>query len=203
MFCIKDFREKINMKRITLSIIGLALLFLSGLVLNAQFPASKPMAADKNLFAAESVRKSPELSAFAKKETTPKRIAARRRASKFAGKWKGILYQPDGTLRAKFNFTMRFYQKGKKISGFSRISISDAPQYYGVMRLTGTTRKNRLSFTESRVIKENLAPDSSWCIKSGKLKLTNIKGTQTLRGNWRGAATCSPGTIVLRKVSGK
>lgn len=188
------------MKRITLFAVGLSLLLLNGSAANAQFRLSN-RAARNDLFAYKSARKISEINAFSKKETI-KRAAAVRKFPNYSGKWKGTLYQPKGTLRSKFNFTARLYQKGRKVSGFSRITIIDASRYYGVMRLRGTIRGNRLSFTETRITQENLAPDSRWCIKSGKLKLSSIKGRLTLKGKWQGA-DCEPGTILLRKVSGK
>ena len=186
------------MKKITLFAVGLSLLLSGGSVSNGQSRLSKTIAARNNLFAYKSERKISEINALAK----TKRSVVRRKAPKYAGKWKGTLYQPNGTLRSKFNFTVRLYQKGQKVSGFSRITITDAPQYYGIMRLRGTIRKNRLIFTETKITQENTAPDSGWCIKSGKLKLINIKGELRLKGNWQGA-DCTPGTIVLRKVSVK
>ena len=158
---------------------------------------------DKRLPIYESSINAAELNSLTKKENRSKRKDVRKRASKYSGIWKGILYQPDGTLRAKFNFSMRLYQKGKKISGFSRIAIIGAPEYFGVMRLKGTVKKNRLSFMETETTKQNFMPDSGWCIKSGKLKLASNKGKMTLTGKWRGGENCSPGTIVLRKISRK
>jgi len=181
------------MKKVTLFAVGLSLLLLNGSVVNGQSRLSKS--------AYKSERKISEISALAKKETK-KRLAVRRKFPKYSGKWKGTLYQPNGTLRSKFNFTVRLYQKGQKISGFSRIALIDATQYYGVMRLRGTIKGNRISFAETKITQENPEPDSRWCIKSGKLKLAYIKGKLTLKGNWQGA-DCTPGTIVLRKVSGK
>jgi len=197
MFCVKDFTE--IMKRITLFTVGLSLLLLCGLAANAQFQLSETMAARQNLFAGRNIGKIAEISALVK--TKSKRAAVRRKALKFSGRWKGTLSQPDGPLRAKFKFTMRLYQKGKKVSGFSRIALIDAPQYYGIMRLRGTIEKNRLMFTETRITRENPEPDSRWCIKTGKLRLAYVKGKLTLRGNWQGS-DCSPGSIVLRMVSG-
>lgn len=189
------------MKRITLLTVGLSLLLLGGLVSNGQFQLSKTNPARKSLFTDASGRKISEINTLAKKETKSKRLAVRRKGLKYSGKWRGTLYQPEGTLRAKFRFTLRLYQKGQKVTGFSRIAMIDAPQYYGVMRLRGTIKRNRISFTETQITRENIEPDSRWCIKSGKLKLAYIKGKLTLKGNWQGA-DCSPGTIVLRKVSG-
>jgi hypothetical protein len=137
---------------------------------------------------------------FNKQETVKKRSAVRRQRSRFAGRWRGTLYQPDGTLRPKFAFTMRFYQKGARISGFSRISLQDSPQYFGVMSLKGTARKNRLSFTETKITRQNVAPDAFWCIKSGNLKLSYPQGKPVLKGNWRAPENCPSGTIVLKKV---
>jgi hypothetical protein len=188
------------MKRITLFAVGLSLLLLNGSLTNGQSRLSKTAAARNNLFVYKSERKISEINTLVKKET---RVTIQRKFPKYSGKWKGTLYQPNGTLRSKFNFMVRLYQKGRKVSGFSRITIIDAPQYFGVMRLRGTIKGNRLSFTETKIAQENTAPDSGWCIKSGKLKLINIKGKLRLKGNWRGQETCSPGTIVLRKVSGK
>jgi hypothetical protein len=196
MFCVKI------MKRITLFAFGLSLLLLNGSAVNGQSRLLNTTAARNNLFAYKSERKISEINALAKKETI-KRLAVHRKAPRYSGRWKGTLYQPDGTLRSKFNFMVRLYQKGKKVTGFSRIAITDAPQYFGVMRLRGTIKGNRLSFTETKIAQENTAPDSGWCIKSGKLKLINTKGKLRLKGNWQGTETCSPGTIVLRKVSGK
>lgn len=185
------------MKRIALFAVGLSLLLLNGSAVNGQSRLLKTKAARNDLFAYKSERKISEINTLAKKETKSKRSA------RYAGKWKGTLYQPNGTLRSKFNFTLKLYQKGQKVSGFSRIAIIDAPQYYGVMRLRGAIRKNRLIFTETRIMRESLEPDSRWCIKSGKLKLGSVKGKLTLKGNWQGAEDCAPGTVLLRKVSGK
>jgi hypothetical protein len=201
VFCVKDF-DKNFMKRIIVFAVGLALFLLSGSVSNGQVQTSPTLAARRNLSAYESNRNTSEFKTFTGKENKRKRFAVRRKVLKYAGKWRGILYQPDGTLRSKFNFTVRLYQKGRKISGFSRITIIGSPQYYGVMKLRGTAGRNRLSFLETKITRENPEPDSYWCIKSGKLKLVYIKGNLTLKGNWQGA-NCSPGTIVLRKVSGK
>lgn len=186
------------MKRIIIFTVGLALLLLSSILLNGQFQTSKKIAAYKKLFTYEGNRKTSELNTLTKKEAKPNRKAARKKTPNYSGRWTGKLYQPNGTLRSKFNFTLRLYQKGKKVSGFSRITIIDSPQYYGVMRLKGTIKRNRLSFTEVKISQENPEPDSRWCIKSGKLKLVYIKGKQTLKGNWRGSS-CSPGTIVLKR----
>jgi hypothetical protein len=191
------------MKLIAVSAVALSLVLLSGSASNGQFQtALKTSAAHKRIIAYESVRKTSELNPFTVKASKLKRLAARRRAPRYSGKWKGILYQPDGTLRTKFNFTVKLYRKGRKISGFSRITIIGAPQYYGVMKLRGTVRRNRLSFTETKITQENPEPDSRWCIKSGKLKANYSKGRLMLRGSWQ-ATDCTPGTIVLTKVSRK
>lgn len=189
------------MKKITLFAVGLSLLLLNGSVSNGQSRLAKTIAAYQKLSVYESNVKTSEISVL-NKETKTKRLAVRRKVPKYSGKWKGMLYQPNGTLRSKFKFTAWIYQKGRKVSGFSRITIIDAPQYYGVMKLRGTIKRHRLSFMEIGITRENPEPGSRWCIKSGKLKLVYIKGKLTLKGNWQGA-DCTPGTIVLRKVSGK
>ncbi|HEY0460247.1 MAG TPA: hypothetical protein VGC97_14000 [Pyrinomonadaceae bacterium] len=180
------------MKRITAFAVGVFLLLLSALV------------ADGHLSAYKGNAKKAEFNAFPKKENKakPSSPSARRKIGKYSGKWKGTLYQPDGTLRAKFGFAMRLYQKGKTVSGFSRITVIDSPQYYGVMRLKGTVKKNRLLFREVKITQENIETDQRWCIKSGNLKLTYIKGKLTLKGKWK-APSCPAGTIVLRRVSVK
>jgi len=178
------------MKRITAFAVAVILLLLSALV------------ADGHLSAYEGNGKKAEFNAFPKKEIKAKHSVGRRKAGKYSGKWKGTLYQPDGTLRAKFGFTMRLYQKGKTVSGFSRITVIDSPQYYGVMRLKGTVKKNRLLFREVKITQENIEIDQRWCIKSGNLKLTYIQGKLTLKGKWH-APSCPAGTIVLRRVSVK
>jgi hypothetical protein len=179
------------MKRITLFAVG-AFLLLSGV-----------FAADGHSVSVhKSIGKISEFNFLRQKQTTGKNSAVRRKTSRFAGRWNGTLYQPNGTLRSKFAFTMRLYQKGRKISGYSWISIIDSFQYYGVMRLRGTVRKKRLSFSEIKVTRENPEANSYWCIKSGNMKLAYVKGKRTLKGNWN-APSCSPGTIVLRKVSAK
>jgi hypothetical protein len=190
------------MKQAAVLAVVIAWLLLSISVSNGQSQTSRTVAARRNLSADESSRKISEFSAYPQKENLPNRTAIRRKHPRYSGKWKGTLYQPEGTLRTKFNFTMRLYQRGRRISGFSRIAIVDSPQYFGVMRLRGAIGKNRLSFLETKITRENPAPDSRWCIKSGRLKLGFIKGRLTLKGNWQGA-DCTPGTIVLRKVSGR
>ncbi len=98
---------------------------------------------------------------------------------------------------------MTLYRKGKTVSGFSRIAIVESPENFGVMRLRGTAGGNRFSFRETKVVREKMDPDSFWCIKKGTLRLVYRNGRQELRGNWRGQEGCAPGTIVLRKVSGR
>ena len=181
------------MKRLTVFAAGVFLL-LSGV-----FAANGHSV---RLSAHKSSGKISEFKVLRQKQMQRKNSAARRKTSRFAGRWSGTLYQPNGTLRSKFAFTMRLYRKGGKISGYSWISISDLPQYYGVMRLRGTVLKKRLSFREIKITRENIAPNSFWCIKSGSLKLSYVKGKLTLKGSWN-APNCSPGTIVLRKVSAK
>jgi hypothetical protein len=191
------------MKLTAVYAVALSLLLLSGSPSNGQFQtALKTSAAHKRTIAYESGKKTSELNPFARKISKSKRKAFRRKSQRYSGKWKGILYQPAGTIQTKFNFTVRLYSRGRKITGFSRITIIDAPQYYGVMKLRGTVRRNRLSFVETKITQENPEPDSRWCIKSGKLKANYFKGRLMLRGNWQ-APDCSPGTIVLTKVSRK
>jgi hypothetical protein len=189
------------MKLTAVYAIALSLLLLNGSTANGQFQTSlKTSAAYERTIAYESGKKASELNPFTVKASKSKRFAVRRISRRLSGKWKGILYQPTGTLRTKFNFTIRLYRGGRKVTGFSRITITDAPQYYGVMNLRGTIRRNRLSFAETKITQENPEPDSRWCIKSGKLKASYIKGRLMLKGNWQ-APDCSPGTIILTKVS--
>ena len=179
------------MKRITVFAAGV-FFFLSGV-----FAAN-----GHSVSAHESSGKISELKALFQNRTQRKKSSVRRKTSRFAGRWRGTLYQPNDTLRSKFAFTMRLYQKGRKISGYSRIAITDSPQYFGVMRLRGTVRKKRLSFREIKITRENIESGSVWCIKSGRLKLSYVKGKPMLKGSWT-APNCSPGTIVLRVVNRK
>ncbi|MBS1793266.1 MAG: hypothetical protein JSS81_05400 [Acidobacteria bacterium] len=127
----------------------------------------------------------------------------RRKAGRFAGRWKGMVYQPGNASWQKYYFRMTLFQKGKTVTGFSRIAIAESPEYFGVMRLRGTAGGNRLSFRETKVVREKMAENSFWCVKSGTLRLVYRNGRPELRGNWRGQEGCAPGTIVLRKVSGR
>jgi hypothetical protein len=177
------------MKRISL-IIGL--IVLSGIAASAAPAIAKRLPAEN--------RKPLEFNSRA--ETRLKKSTVRRKTSKFSGRWTGKLYQPAGPAQQKYNFSLTLFQKGKKITGFSRIAVIGAPQYYGVMRLSGTIKGNRLVFREIKVTRDAPAPETFWCIKSGSLKLARKDGKTRLKGFWQ-AGTCSPGTIVLRKVSRK
>jgi len=125
-----------------------------------------------------------------------------RKAPNFAGRWKGKLYQPEGTAEQKYNFRMTLRQKGTRITGFSRIAVIGSPQYYGVIRLRGTLRRNRLVFREIKITQDAAAPGTFWCIKSGGLKLTSFKGKTRLTGAWQ-APNCAPGTVALTRISRK
>jgi hypothetical protein len=166
------------MKRISL-IIGL--IVLSGIAASAAPAIAKRLPAEN--------RKPLEFNSRA--ETRLKKSTVRRKTSKFSGRWTGKLYQPAGPAQQKYNFSLTL-----------RIAVIGAPQYYGVMRLSGTIKGNRLVFREIKVTRDAPAPETFWCIKSGSLKLARKDGKTRLKGFWQ-AGTCSPGTIVLRKVSRK
>jgi hypothetical protein len=98
------------MKKTALFAVGLSLLLLNGSAANGQTRSPKPVAAYKKLSVYEGGGKISEINTLAKKETKSKPFAVHRKFPKYSGKWKGTLYQPDGTLRSKFRFMVRIYQ---------------------------------------------------------------------------------------------
>ena len=190
------------MKQIKILAVGLSL-FLSGvIVVNAHPTVSETIAVRKKLFIREGRRKIFKLNSFTKNKSKSKRLKVRRKAPNYTGKWKGTLYQSDGTVRQKFYFSMTLYRKGRNVTGFSRITEFESPLYYGVMKLRGTIKKNRLSFREVEITKDYPAPQKIWCVKSGKLRQSFKKGKPILTGNWE-APNCNPGSIVLKRISRK
>jgi hypothetical protein len=191
------------MKQIKLLVAGLALFLPGVVVVDARLPAPESFAARHELFNRESGgRKIFQLGSSTKNKIKARRLKARRKAANYSGRWKGTLYQGEGGSRAKFNFSMTLYRKGRNVTGFSRIDVIESPSYYGVMRLRGTVNKNRLSFREIKITQDNPEPETVWCVKSGKLRQFVNKGRAILKGNWQ-APNCSPGSIFLRRVSRK
>ncbi len=130
------------MKRIT--VVGLTLLLLSGIVSGGRAKRAEIISLKTKPAVYKSGKRTSEFSAFAKKETRRIRSKNRRKVLRYSGKWTGKLYQPKGPVEQKFNFSLTLYQKGKTVTGFSRIAVVGSPEYYGVMRLRGRLKRNRL-----------------------------------------------------------
>jgi hypothetical protein len=190
------------MKQIKISAVVLSLCLSGVFSVNAYLPASETIALRKKLFTYEDNRKIFRPNSFTSKAIKSKRLKVRRQASNYAGRWSGTLYQGEGTNRQKFNFSMKLYRKGRYVSGISRITVVESPLYYGVMSLRGTIKKNQLSFREVEITKDYPEPETAWCVKSGKLRLSFKKGRAILKGRWQ-APNCDPGTIVLKRISRK
>jgi hypothetical protein len=103
-------------------------------------------------------------------------------ADGLSGDWQG--YASIG--RKKFKYEWHIVQEGEKISG--TISISSAE---GLDKSTyafeGTIRDSVMAFRGTRWISPQLG---TWCMASGRLKLTGqtapaeLKGTPELKGTW-------------------
>ena len=112
------------------------------------------------------------------------------------GIWKGKMIQPDGP-RGKDGYTLVFNleQKDSLVSGTSRIEIPST-EYYGVMKVKGTIRKDTLYFKETELLEGKEREGSRWCLKEGML-IAKQEGNQLI-GSWT-APYCAPGEIdVLR-----
>ncbi len=110
----------------------------------------------------------------------------------FEGTWEGTLSQ--GTLEYYFEISIDKIYSNKKFKGTSFIKRNNQ---YGKMKLTGVIRGNTLIFEETKILKQK-RKSGRWCIKEGKLQITNNKKETVLKGKWT-ADGCRPGFINIKK----
>ncbi|MGB1120665.1 MAG: hypothetical protein ACPG3Z_01625 [Saprospiraceae bacterium] len=125
-------------------------------------------------------------------------------AQDMSGEWNGILRQSEGGAANSYYFTLNLKQKGNVITGVSKVTFIDKPDFYAVMELKGKFKDDILTFEETKIVKQNTFKDLEWCIKKAKLNFTFKKDGFCIEGTWSGKATngdfCTPGKLKLCKI---
>lgn len=121
-----------------------------------------------------------------------------------SGEWNGILRQSEGGAADAYYFVLNIKQNGTKITGTSRVSFVEQPEFYAIMELQGTFKDDILMLTETKIIEEKTYEGLDWCIKKAKLEFTFKKDGFCIEGTWAGQTlsglSCSPGTIKMCKI---
>jgi hypothetical protein len=124
-----------------------------------------------------------------------------------SGVWKGKILQED----REFYYEIRVdtVHKDGFVKGTTYI-LEEKSGNYGTIAFTGTFKKQKLHFRESKIIKEDKSSEDGyykeqfyWCIKKGDLSFHEKNGIMTLNGPWTAEGTCPPGTISSSKKSSK
>lgn len=125
-------------------------------------------------------------------------------AQDMSGEWNGILRQSEGGAAASYYFTLDLKQKGKIITGTSKIAFVQQPEFYAIMQLKGVFKNDILTFKELKIIDQKVYDGLDWCLKSAKLNFTMKKDGFCIEGTWSGLSTggnvCSPGTLKMCKI---
>lgn len=124
----------------------------------------------------------------------------------WSNRWDGILIQTrrSGPCADPFRYSLFLTQEPESdqsqgptnLSGISRIEEYDAPEYFGVMTLTGTVVDNRVEFQENTITDENRRPNWRWCLKHVVLELEQGPNEVTFKGTWEEQPCCG-GLVVL------
>lgn len=121
-----------------------------------------------------------------------------------SGEWNGALKQEAGGAAESYYFQLNLIQKGEKITGTSKVSFTDKPQFYAVMKLKGTFKNDILLLEEISIKNQNGYKGLDWCIKKAKLNFTFKKDGFCIEGTWSGQSlknqACIPGTIKMCKI---
>lgn len=124
-------------------------------------------------------------------------------AQNVSGLWIGKLTQINGGLVTEYRFRMDIRQVKETLVGTSYVSIPDKPELFAEMNFEGKLTQNGISFSEKKVLRQEIIMLWEWCIKEGDLKLDTIGGNiWVLEGPWKGGPAtldCPPGRIRLEK----
>lgn len=125
-------------------------------------------------------------------------------AQDMSGEWNGILRQSEGGVSAYYYFVLNLKQKGNVITGTSKVSLADKPNFYAIMELKGKFKDDVLTFVETKIIEQKTFEGLEWCIKKAKLNFTIKKDGFCIEGTWSGKSGngnfCSPGTVKVCKI---
>jgi outer membrane protein OmpA-like peptidoglycan-associated protein len=120
------------------------------------------------------------------------------------GTWTGTTTQePD----KEFYFEIRIdsVDKDGNLSGTTFIK-EERSNNFGTISYTGTFEGNTLRFQETEILKEDKRGDGYypsnnfyWCIKSGKLRISENSKKWRLTGRWEAGGTCKPGVVDVWK----
>lgn len=124
-------------------------------------------------------------------------------AQNVGGLWIGKLTQIDGGLVTEYRFRMDIRQSGKRLVGTTFVSIPDRPELFAEMSFEGNLTDKGITFSEKKVMRQEIIMLWEWCIKEGNLQLDTIGGNiWVLEGPWKGGPAtmdCPPGKIRLEK----
>lgn len=118
-----------------------------------------------------------------------------------AGTYRGTLFQASGGLEDQYDFQMDIRETGSgQYSGKSTILIYNASMF-GVMDVRIWKTGDYLHFEETGIISSYIE-GGTWCLKKGRLSISEANNTITLDGKWEGVNNCvSPGTLTLTKTA--
>ena len=117
--------------------------------------------------------------------------------SRLEGEWSGTVTSPGKT----WNYEMTLERRSRLsrfIVGTSVISVPDNPSFFGVISLTGRVRSGRFLFQELKITEQNPPPGVFWCLKGGRLKISDSEGGLSLSGFWSDPR-CASGSVFLQK----
>jgi len=121
-----------------------------------------------------------------------------------SGEWNGVLKQNEGGAARAYYFQLNLKQKGEEITGTSKVSFIDKPQFYSIMKLKGRFKNDILLIEELIIKDENSYEGLNWCLKRAKLSFTFKKDGFCIEGTWSGKSltdqSCIPGTIKMCKI---
>ena len=130
----------------------------------------------------------------------PQRKAAQ--PARFEGTWGGtVTGKIYGAGSPTYSYAMRLERRGKSsFVGTSVIRGQIDTTTFGVMTLQGRVVNGSLLFKETSIINQQLPlfPIFHWCLKEGRLRLSNSGGRTFLTGPWADPG-CNYGQITLQK----
>ncbi len=119
------------------------------------------------------------------------------KSSLINGSWQGILLQSDGPYTDNFAYWVSLTVNGDSVIGIARTEAAGTP-FYALINLKGKINKNRISFIQDKIIKNNPRPQAAWCLIKGELVYNSADNT--ISGDWdSNMSKCTPGSILLCK----
>ena len=130
-------------------------------------------------------------------------------AQDIKGTWKGKCLQ-DPNREYYFEIRVENIDKEGKVVGTTFVK-EESSGNYGTISFKGTYSKPVFTFNEIEIVKQDKQNTGGyyesnywyWCIKKGKLNLTQENGKMWLKGPWSAGGGCDGGTIVVSKKKGK